>query len=276
MLGRIACLAQTVEVFHGAFDLPTAYEMAHARRGHWFDPVLVDCLDAFRLDTDFWHSLRHTDVLAVRDVEPQDHILLADDLRLDAVAEAFARVVDAKSPSIANHSQNTAAIAVSMGWAMGMADRELRTLKRAAMLHDIGTLGVSNTILDKTEPLDAVEAETMRLHTRGTLELLKRVPRFRQFAATARRIMSVSTARATISGSRARNSAPRRACSPWPTRRPRSRPIVRTARAIPPTTSLLRCGRCGGESSSARSRSTRSQGLSRARVYRASRTIMAA
>lgn len=186
MLGRIAGLAQTMEVFTNAFDVRTAYEMAHARRGRWFDPVLVDCLDAFQLDAAFWGSLQQADTLrAVQALEPADQVIRLDEEQLDTVAEAFARVIDAKSPYTATHSQNVAAISVDIGTAMGLEAKDLRTLKRAALLHDIGKLGVSNTILDKPAALDAVEFETMRQHTRFTLEILKRVSRFRQFAATA-------------------------------------------------------------------------------------------
>ena len=186
ILGRIATLAQTVEVFTNAFDVRTAYEMAHARRGRWFDPVLVDCLDAFQLDTGFWGRLHDADALtAVRGLEPPDHVVHVDDARLDAIAGAFARVIDAKSPYTATHSQNVATIAVDAGAVAGLSEHDIRTVRRAALLHDIGKLGVSNTILDKPAALDPVEVETMRQHTRFTLEILKRVSRFRQFAATA-------------------------------------------------------------------------------------------
>ncbi len=186
MLGRIVCLAQTVEVFQHAFDVSTAYEMAHARRGTWFDPVLVDCLSAFQMDAAFWHHVNGADPLrTVRSLEPSERLIVCDDARLDTVAEAFARVIDAKSPFTATHSSNVAQIAVAMGGAMGMEDWELRTLRRAALLHDIGKLGVPNTILDKPGPLTAVEMEVMRRHTTTTFDILKKVARFRQFAATA-------------------------------------------------------------------------------------------
>ena len=76
-------------------------------------------------------------------------------------------------------------IAVTAGEAAGFDAKELRTLRRAALLHDIGKLGVSNAILDKPASLDPVEFESMRQHTKYTLAILKRVARFRQFAATA-------------------------------------------------------------------------------------------
>ena len=149
ILGRIASLAQTVEVFANAFDVRTAYEMAHARRGRWFDPVLVDCLDAFQLDAGFWANLREADTLtAVRALEPADHVVHVDEERLDVVAQAFAHVIDAKSPFTATHSQNVAAIAVAAGDELGIEGSDRRMLKRAALLHDIGKL-VSNQHLDR-------------------------------------------------------------------------------------------------------------------------------
>lgn len=186
LLGRIAGLAQTVEVFATAFDVRTAYEMAHARKGRWFDPALVTCLDAFEMDAAFWASLRGADTLAaLQELEPRDRIIHLDEDGLDTVAEAFAKVIDAKSPYTARHSQNVAFLAVRTGGELGMSRRELRTLRRAALLHDIGKLGVSNGILDKPSALDPVEFEVMRQHTRFTYDILRRVTRFRQFAATA-------------------------------------------------------------------------------------------
>ncbi|HEY4319953.1 MAG TPA: HD domain-containing phosphohydrolase [Gemmatimonadales bacterium] len=186
LLGRIAGLAQTVEVFQSAFDVATAYEMARARRGRWFDPAIVDALATFEFDEAFWGTLRGAGTLAsVRALEPEDQVILCDDTQLDVVAEAFARVIDAKSPYTSRHSQNVAVIAVNAGRAVGLEVDALRTLQRASLLHDIGKLGVSNAILDKPNALDPNEWESMRQHTRYTLEILKRVSRFRQFAGTA-------------------------------------------------------------------------------------------
>ncbi len=186
MLGRIVSLAQTVEVFQHSFDVATAYEKAHARRGRWFDPVLVDCLDAFKLDTTFWKMVQSTDGLAhVRALEPEECLVTVDEAQLDTVADVFAQVIDAKSPYGARHSANVARTVVAAGESLGLDARELRLLRRAALLHDLGTLDVSNTILDKPTALDPVEFEQMRQHTRHTFTILKRVARFRQFAATA-------------------------------------------------------------------------------------------
>ncbi len=68
---------------------------------------------------------------------------------------------------------------------MGINGQRLRVLRRAALLHDIGKLGVSNLILDKPSRLSDAEMTQMRLHTTYTYEILKRVQGFSEFAEMA-------------------------------------------------------------------------------------------
>jgi len=186
LLGRIAGLAQTVEVFHCAFGAGAAYEMARARRGRWFDPDLVRALEELEADAGFWDGLGAADQLhQVATLEPADRVILADESRLDQVAEAFARVIDAKSPYTARHSEGVAGIAVGIAREMGLAADERQTLHRAGLLHDIGKLGVSNLILDKPGRLTDDEFAEMRKHPRYTEEILARVRRFAGFAGIA-------------------------------------------------------------------------------------------
>lgn len=186
LLGRIAGLAQSIEVFHAAFGTDAAFEMARARQGSWFDPELVRALESFEDDTAFWSTLGVTDQLdQVSDLEPQDRVILADESRLDQVAQAFARVIDAKTPYTARHSEGVAGIAVDIGKHMGLGVDDLTTLSRAGLLHDIGKLGVSNLILDKPSKLTEPEMAEMRKHPRYSLEILRKVRRFRAFADLA-------------------------------------------------------------------------------------------
>ncbi len=186
LLGRIAGLAQTVEVFAGALGVGAAFDVARARAGSWFDPALVDVFETLESDQAFWDQLLVIDHLDhVSDLEPRDRVLLADEARLDQVAEAFARVIDAKSPYTARHSNGVAAIAVAIGEALGLAPADLVTLRRAGLLHDIGKLGVSSLILDKPGSLTEPEMAEMRKHPRYSLEILARVRRFAEFAELA-------------------------------------------------------------------------------------------
>ena len=186
LFGRILCLAQTAEVFFGVAGPRAALDVAAERRGTWFDPQLVDALLRTRRDRAFWASLGGLEphrVIAA--FEPEDRVQRADEERLDRVAEAFAMIVDAKSPYTGHHSEGVARISVAIADVLGYSSRELRDLRRAALLHDIGKLGVSNLILDKPGKLTEEEWVQMRRHPELTVRILERVGAFRGLAAIA-------------------------------------------------------------------------------------------
>jgi HD-GYP domain-containing protein (c-di-GMP phosphodiesterase class II) len=186
LLGRILCVAQTIDVFVETHGLEGAYEVVRERRGTWFDPALVDALESIRPDTAFWARLAVGDLEAgVAAVEPEEIVLRADEDGLDRIAAAFARVIDAKSPYTASHSEGVAEIATGIGAMLSMDADELRLLRRAGLLHDIGKLGVSNRILDKPGSLTDDERAEMAFHPGFTYEILLRVEAFRRFAADA-------------------------------------------------------------------------------------------
>jgi putative nucleotidyltransferase with HDIG domain len=182
LVGRVLCLAQTTEVFWRHDGRSAACAIARERRGTWFDPELVDVLLGLEHDDEFW---RGVEVPVVAGLEPPDLVLLADHGRLDRVAEAFASVIDAKSPYTARHSEGVADIAVALAAALEVGPEDSATLRRAALLHDIGKLGVSNRILDKPAPLTDAEWEVVRRHPRWTLEILTRVTVFGELARIA-------------------------------------------------------------------------------------------
>jgi putative nucleotidyltransferase with HDIG domain len=186
LFGRVLCLAQTVEVFVRTVGLRGALGMALKRRGRWFDPALVDALLAVRDDRAFWGPLEDARcVPPVAAFEPADRVLTAGDDRLDRVADAFARVIDAKSPFTARHSAEVARWAVAAGSVLGMGEEELRDLRRAGLLHDIGKLAVSSRILDKPGKLEPHEIAAIREHPRYTQQILERVACLRAIVATA-------------------------------------------------------------------------------------------
>jgi putative nucleotidyltransferase with HDIG domain len=182
LAGRVLCLAQTAEVYWRRGGPHAACEIARERRGTWFDPGLVDALVGTERDVAFWRSLETPDVTPL---EPPDHVLVADDARLDRVAHAFASIVDAKSPYTAHHSEGVATIAIVLASSLDLDPGVRSTLRRSALLHDIGKLGVSNRILDKPGPLDAQEWDTVRRHPRWSMEILARVSAFHDVARIA-------------------------------------------------------------------------------------------
>ena len=182
LAARIMCLAQTVDVFQVARGVNVAYRVAAKRDGQWFDPMLVEALRSFRADEWFWASLLRPDVSAV---EPPDRVLTADEDRLDRIAEGFAGVIDAKSPWTHAHCDRVCAIATGMATVLGFDEPALRELRRAALLHDIGKLSISNRILDKPGPLTEAEQARFKDHALLTEQILRHVPGFDGLAALA-------------------------------------------------------------------------------------------
>ena len=186
LLARIMGLAQTAEVFWKKSGVDSACEMAINRAGTWFDPELVDVLLSLRGDSSFWTAMNVPDPASeAAKLEPADLAIAADEAALDRVAEGFAQVIDAKSPWTFCHSSGVAEITVGIAKLLGIEGRRLDILRRAALLHDIGKLGVSNQILDKPGKLTPEELAQMRLHTTYTQQILSRVNVFSGFAEMA-------------------------------------------------------------------------------------------
>jgi putative nucleotidyltransferase with HDIG domain len=187
LLARIMGIAQAVEVELTRGGARHALEVLQSRAGTWFDPSLVADLVVAASDPGFWEGLdAEGDVHAVlAPLEPGDRLIVADDTRLDRVAEAFARVIDAKSPYTARHSDGVARFAVLIAERLGFDARDVRDLRRAGLLHDIGKLGVSSRILDKPGKLDDDEWRQMRRHPELTARILGQVEQLRDLAAMA-------------------------------------------------------------------------------------------
>ena len=163
-------LADVVEVFHRAGGVESAVEVARQRRGTQFAPDLVDlfCREAPRLFRDLATSTSWDTVLAA---EPGPGIWLSD-AEVDAALEALADFVDLKSPYTIGHSRAVADLAAAAAGVRGFSPAESRTVRRAGLVHDLGRLGVPNTIWDKPGELTAVEAERVRMHPYLTERML--------------------------------------------------------------------------------------------------------
>ena len=186
VMSRIANLAQVVDVFHQNNGLRGALNVARARSGTWFDPALVDRLVSWRHEDSWWERLDSTDPTAeVISVEPASHVRMVSDDDLDVIARAFADIIDAKSPYTYAHSRNVAAYALGIARQMKLDEPTQRRVYRAGLLHDIGKLGVSNSILDKPARLSESERAAVERHPFFTWEILSRVPAFRDFAWAA-------------------------------------------------------------------------------------------
>jgi diguanylate cyclase (GGDEF)-like protein/putative nucleotidyltransferase with HDIG domain len=94
----------------------------------------------------------------------------------EAVVEtvtSLALAIDAKDHYTQGHSQKVSAYAVVIAKALGMSEPEVEEIRLAALLHDIGKVGIPETILNKSGPLDAAEWETMKTHTELGAKILE-------------------------------------------------------------------------------------------------------
>ena len=156
------------------------------RSGTWFDPQLVEAFDAPRRRPDFWSTLRTEDFhAAIFALAPAQRVEIVDEDYLDDIATAFAEIIDAKSPFTHGHSERVALFTDMIAKEMGFEPDRRRWLKRAALLHDIGKLGVSNQILDKPGKLDAEEWAAMRDHAAFSETILSRIGAFEELARIA-------------------------------------------------------------------------------------------
>lgn len=79
---------------------------------------------------------------------------------------ALARTVDAKSPWTAGHSERVTEKALKIGEIMGLTPDDLENLRRGALLHDIGKIGIPVAILDKAGRLTDEEYDIIKQHPR--------------------------------------------------------------------------------------------------------------
>ncbi|GGK38809.1 HD-GYP domain-containing protein [Salinarimonas ramus] len=183
---RVALLAQVADVFRSARGGAAALKEVRERAGTWFDPRIVEAFADAAAAPGFWEALAATDLEAtVLALPPARDVRRLDGDGLDRVANAFAQVIDAKSPYTAGHSERVAFFAGLVAEEIGFPPIRRAWLGRAALLHDIGKLGVSNAILDKPGKLDDVEWVAMRNHARDSELILARIGAFGDLARIA-------------------------------------------------------------------------------------------
>lgn len=73
------------------------------------------------------------------------------------------RAIDAKDPYTAGHSERVMQYSVALGQRLGLSAKELATLQRGALVHDIGKIGVPDGILTKPDKLTDEEFEIVKL-----------------------------------------------------------------------------------------------------------------
>jgi diguanylate cyclase (GGDEF)-like protein len=149
----------------GAAIAYLAVELAQNGRGWW---AAVFAVPAYLI----FHSYRtYTDRLR----EEQRQTLEASEVQL-ALIEALAQAIEAKDSTSHDHLDRMQIYAEGLARALGMDESEIRGVRTATLLHDIGNLAVPERILSKPGPLSYEEFDRLKTHPRAGAEILSSVP----------------------------------------------------------------------------------------------------
>jgi HD domain len=189
---RVVNLADVLAVYHRAAGVDAAVEAAQQRRGTQFDPALVDTVARDRgflfADLDqaaTWAGIIYADPALGPTLSGNE---------LDHALEAIGDFIDLKSPYTLGHTRAVTELAAASAQNLSWPADETTHLRRAALVHDLGRLGVSNAIWDKPGPLSAAEAERIRLHPYLTERMLASSPALAPMGRPRPSTTSASTA----------------------------------------------------------------------------------
>ena len=91
---------------------------------------------------------------------------IAEQRHTDALATALARAVDAKDAYTHSHCETVSELCALIGQELGMSPDRIAKLRLAGLLHDVGKIGITDSILQKPGPLTDAEFAIMKTHTR--------------------------------------------------------------------------------------------------------------
>jgi HD-GYP domain-containing protein (c-di-GMP phosphodiesterase class II) len=181
--GRLAALAATAARFDEIGGPEAAIDAVRRRAGGELDPAIAAMFVANAVE-----------ILAdTRDGDPRDNVLAAEPTPvrrvggadLPAAAAAIGDLADLKSTFTLGHSDGVATLAADAAVRHGLDERAVEQGRLAALLHDLGRVGISNAIWERPGRLTAAEWEQVRLHAYHSERILARSDALRPIAGIA-------------------------------------------------------------------------------------------
>jgi len=93
----------------------------------------------------------------------------------EATIEGWSAAMDLRDEDTEGHSLRVTNLAENLGVRLGLSDLEISQIHKGALLHDIGKIGIPDSILKKPGPLTEEEWELMRKHPKIALDMLERI-----------------------------------------------------------------------------------------------------
>ena len=147
---RLLHVARDISLFLSAGGADEARAVVDARAGAAYEPRLAEL--AVRNLDDLLAGLDEARMWEqALEAEPFPKLWLAGE-QVDAAFRAIATLTGLKSPWLREHSTGVAELAEAAAWRMGLANGAATLVRRAALAHDLGRVGVSNAIWEKQDP----------------------------------------------------------------------------------------------------------------------------
>jgi len=134
-------------------------------------PLVLD-----REQEEFLESMASQAAIAIDNAALFDEIQRSNiDLLLayDATLEGWARALDLRDRVTERHTERVSEMTVDIARAMGVREEQVVHIRRGALLHDLGKIGIPDSILRKEGPLTAEEREIMQRHPALAFEMLR-------------------------------------------------------------------------------------------------------
>jgi HD-GYP domain-containing protein (c-di-GMP phosphodiesterase class II) len=177
---RLMHVASVATLFTLVAGPDTAVAEVRRRTGTQLDPAL-----AWLVTADVLVDVADLDPYAAVLADEPDPARVVSDDGLVEVARTFGDLADLKSPWLQGHSAAVAELSAAAGQVLGLEPGDVRTVRVAGHLHDLGRVGVSSRIWDKATPLSPTERAQVELHPWHTEQILSRVPDLAMVARVA-------------------------------------------------------------------------------------------
>ncbi len=191
LTARIIHLADRIEVLIQQepyiFDQKARIsQYINGKSGSDFDPALVEAFNRCAMAEAFWLdlvNLNYSEVFFEKlDVYGLTRYTLED---ATDIAKIFSIIIDKTSSYTAMHSHGVAEVAAFLAQLVGFSFDEIKCMRIAGLLHDLGKLSIPNEVLEKPGKLNATEILLIKQHTYHTYRILQRIDNFEMIAEWA-------------------------------------------------------------------------------------------
>ncbi|MGC8819452.1 MAG: HD domain-containing phosphohydrolase [Athalassotoga sp.] len=155
------------------------FETVHKRKDGTIYPVMISAFYNEDPVNPSYIAIA-TDLSGIRRMEFKINSLV------DALVVALSDMVEVKDPYTAGHQRRVSMLAVRIAKEMGLKDEEIKAIKIAGLLHDIGKISIPLDILTKPSKLKKTEFELIKDHVEEGYKILKRIKDFEAIAMMVR------------------------------------------------------------------------------------------